>query len=166
MKKSEKIEQLPKQLNNETLERIIEILTERVENLEERLALVERVTLEQPTTLGVVPTTGQYRPRRKYPIDPFHGLFGYYFVTGTLLLVFLGVTLTLSSSEFLKVSWWFSAISLTLFQMVFIVLGVWQKDRRTVMNAAVGLLLAVLIDIGVIQFIGVAPLQEFFLLNG
>jgi hypothetical protein len=177
MNKPETIGQESQELSDETLEEMIEMLIERVEDLEERLALMEETSaLGQPVASAAAPVAvpatapagGMERHRshrRRHRSDPFHGLFGHYFVTGTLLLVFLGVVLALTSGEFLHVSWWLSAIALTLFQVVFLGLGIWQRDKRTTINAAIGLVLAVSIDIGVVQFIGVAPLRDFFFFN-
>ena len=167
MNTSETFEQQSPQQNPAALEAMIKQLTTRLETLEERCVVIEQFTTGQS---GVIPTSNSFSSFKRLPkgyrLDPFQGLFGYYFVMGTLLLVFLGVVLALSNHESLKISWWFSAIALTLFQLGFLILGAWKNDRRTVMNAAIGLLLALLIDIGVIQFIGVASLREFFSSNG
>ncbi|CAK0769503.1 membrane hypothetical protein [Gammaproteobacteria bacterium] len=149
-----------------TIEEAVETLLGQVETLEKRLARMEEVVMKMTPTAAVVTQTpsllprdeatpgGQTRPRhRRYRADPFHGLFGYYFVLGILLLSSLGVALALTSSENLPFVWWVSAAAFTLFQIFFVVLGILQKDWRTSMNAAIGLMLAVLVDIGVLRFL-------------
>ncbi len=144
-----------------TIERAIEILLAQVENLHDRLCRLESLVTTPPPVATVASASqqpssvgGATRPLPvRYHADPFHGLFGHYFVLGILLLAVLGVVLALASSESINLVWWGSAISLTLYQLVFVVLGALLQDRHTLMNATVGLTLAVLIDIGVVRLV-------------
>ncbi len=142
-----------------SLERAIEILLAQVDNLDERVSRIESFVASTSQRVAspiqasaVEDRNAQMRPRR-YRADPFHGLFGYYFVLGVLLLACLGVVLALTNRESITLVWWVSAAILTLYQITFVVLGAIQKDRHTLMNATVGLALALLIDIGVIRLL-------------
>jgi len=144
-----------------TIEEAVEMLLAQVETLEDRLSRVEEAIKErQPVATIVAPASsagragGMARPRhRKYRSDPFHGLFGYYFVLGILLLSALGVALALTNKEGLPFVWWISAAAFTLYQVIFVALGLFRKDWRTSMNASIGLTIAVLIDIGVVRLL-------------
>ncbi|CAK0749647.1 membrane hypothetical protein [Gammaproteobacteria bacterium] len=142
-----------------TTKEVVDMLLAQVEALEDRLARLEEVVGDRrPVAMSQASPSGRAggmaRSRhRRYRTDPFHGLFGYYFVLGILLLAGLGVVLALTSRDSLSLVWWISAAAFTLYQIIFVTLGVLQKDRRTSMNAAIGLMIAILIDIEVFRLL-------------
>ena len=151
----------PESSEEVTIERAVEILLAQVEQLDARLSRMEEFiahafSIPTPTVAADnrPPDDVAQQPRhRRYRADPFHGLFGYYFVLGILLLAFLGVVLALASRDSITLIWWVSAAALTVYQMVFVTLGAVYRDRHTLMNATVGLMISVLIDIGVIRLV-------------
>jgi|GEM_PF-4854034 len=142
-----------------TIEQAVEILLAEVEMLQTRLDQIENTfttaasTISPEQSFSVTSERGR-RPRHLYyRPDPFHGLFGYYFVLGMLLLVSLGVVLSLTNSDSLaSVGWWSIGI-LSIFQLFFLMLGVFQKDRRTWMNATIGFGISLLIVVGMLRWV-------------
>lgn len=148
---------------NENYAESLAQLTARVVALEERLAQIEIVAeeswIDEPTqdgtTAGPSPSA---RPsivsiRKELDNDPFRGLFSYYFVLGTVLLAVLGIVLGVTEPENRPLAWWIGAGILTLYQSVFLGLGFAKGSRVTQINAGLGLLLAILVDIGIKQFV-------------
>ncbi|CAK0776960.1 membrane hypothetical protein [Gammaproteobacteria bacterium] len=140
-----------------TIEQAVEILLAEVESLQTRLDQIENTFTKATSTVSpdrpLSVTFGRRPKRLYYRTDPFHGLFGYYFVLGMLLLVSLGVVLSLTNSDSLaSVGWWCATI-LSVFQLFFLMLGVFQRDRRTWMNATIGFGISLLIIVGMLRWV-------------